>query len=219
MTPAEPDLIEEVSAHIEKTISPYAMVFHEIVSDDLHIDIHHVPPGPKRPFHALITSGMAALPMTTPEGADNARFAELAIVLAPTWNVRHEAFHDENVYWPVRLLKVLARFPFANGTWLGYGHTLADHDPPRPFAPATQLCAAVLLPPMSLGESFFTMERANGQTVHFWGVVPLYREELELKLASGADTLLGALDRAGVTDVVTQSRKNAARKPKLFGLF
>ena len=32
---------------------------------------------------------------------------------------------DEKWYWPIRLLKSLARLPIASDTWLGFGHTMA----------------------------------------------------------------------------------------------
>lgn len=35
-------VIESVSRHIERRIGRIAMVFHEIVSDELHIDVFHV---------------------------------------------------------------------------------------------------------------------------------------------------------------------------------
>ena len=34
---------------------------------------------------------------------------------------------DEKWYWPIRLLKSLARLPIASDTWLGFGHTL-EHE-------------------------------------------------------------------------------------------
>ena len=44
-------------------------------------------------------------------------------------------------YWPIRLLKSLARLPIASDTWLGFGHTM---DNKENFAENTKLCAAIL---------------------------------------------------------------------------
>jgi hypothetical protein len=49
-------------------------VYHELISDLVHIDIHHVAPDDERPFHTLVTSGMSDLPMTVPEGVEALRF-------------------------------------------------------------------------------------------------------------------------------------------------
>ena len=50
--------IEEISDHIENFIGKIDTVFHEIVSDQVHVDIHWVKPTKERPFHTLITSGI-----------------------------------------------------------------------------------------------------------------------------------------------------------------
>ena len=36
--------LEEITEHIEEHLGPIAMVFHEVVSDTVHIDVHHVEP-------------------------------------------------------------------------------------------------------------------------------------------------------------------------------
>lgn len=62
--------LEEISDHIEKYVGKIDMVFHEIVSDQVHIDVHWVKPTEERPFHTLITSGMSDKEMTTPDGVE-----------------------------------------------------------------------------------------------------------------------------------------------------
>jgi predicted Zn finger-like uncharacterized protein len=103
--------IEAISAHIERYIGDVDMVFHEIISDLVHIDIHWVQPTSDRPTHTLITSGMSDLPMTVPDECLDLQFAELMVTLPADWQISEEAFEDENWYWPVRLLKMLARLP------------------------------------------------------------------------------------------------------------
>ena len=63
----DPELIERVDRHIERHVAPTTSVFHEIVSDELHIDVHWVKPGWFRRHHTLVTSGRSELPMNTPE--------------------------------------------------------------------------------------------------------------------------------------------------------
>ncbi len=64
------DHIDAISEHIEQHIGEVTMVFHEIVSDLVHIDVHHVLPTEDRDFHTLITSGMSDKPMNVPDGAE-----------------------------------------------------------------------------------------------------------------------------------------------------
>ena len=67
--------------------------------------------------------------------------AELAIALPADWKLNQESIQDERWYWPIRLLKALARLPIVNDTWLAWGHTM---DNTRPFAENTELCAFIL---------------------------------------------------------------------------
>lgn len=127
MSAGDAELIASIDRHINRHVAPEERVYHEIVSDELHIDIHHVPPAWNRRFHALITSGMSALPMHASSDAMEWRFAELCILLEPSWRLGPDAFEDERWYWPVRLLKILARYPRDYSTWLGYPDGCARH--------------------------------------------------------------------------------------------
>jgi hypothetical protein len=203
--------IEFVDRHIEQHVGPVAMVFHEIVSDVVHIDIHHVEPGPNRPFHTLVTSGMSDLPMSPPSSAPTCTYAELVALLPPSWLVTQEAFADEANYWPLRQLKVLARLPHEYNTWLWSDHTVPNGDPPKPFAPSTKLCCSFLLPSISLGHDFLFLDTRDGRRITFFALMPLYREELEYKLKAGSDALIDRFDEVGVSDVINPQRPNVCR--------
>lgn len=60
--PAGEENVEEISAHIERHLGPVDSVYHEILSDTVHIDVHIVKPTESFPFHRLVTSGMSDLP-------------------------------------------------------------------------------------------------------------------------------------------------------------
>lgn len=46
--------IDEISDHIEKYIGEIDLVFHEIISDKVHIDVHWVKPTIARPYHTFV---------------------------------------------------------------------------------------------------------------------------------------------------------------------
>lgn len=215
--PQGEECIEEISVHIERHISPVESVFHEVLSDTVHIDVHHVKPTPKRPFHTLVTSGMSDLPMSVPEGADVPRHLELMVTLPDYWQVSAEAFEDEKWYWPVRQLKFLARFPHKYSTWLGWGHTLPNGDPAQPFAENTGLRGVLILPSVNVPQAFHTLEINAEKTITFMSLVPLYEEEMNLKLRKGSEALLDRFDKHGITDIIYENRKNAGKKR--FGFF
>jgi hypothetical protein len=50
LNPGDPEIIEAVDAHIARHVAPVETVFHEIISPDVHIDVHFVRAAPDRPF-------------------------------------------------------------------------------------------------------------------------------------------------------------------------
>ena len=204
---------EEMSAveqHIKNTFGAFENVFHELVSPDIHVDIYVVPPSEKRDYYTLVTMGMGAHRMNVPEELAEYKLerAELAIALPPDWKLDEESLKEEQWYWPIGLLKVLARLPIAEDTWLGFGHTM---DKQSPFAKDTKLCGALLVGPQDIfwtGCEVCTLP--SGEEVNFYQVIPLYRNEIEYKLEHDADALLEKM--AGISFVVNPTRQNALTK-------
>lgn len=93
--------MERLSDHIEQHVGPIELVFHEMNSDLVHVDVHWIKATDERPFHVLVTTGMSDLPMTVPPGAEEHRFLELAIALPPDWNMNQADWRDEDHYWPI----------------------------------------------------------------------------------------------------------------------
>lgn len=210
----DPDSIEAIADHVAKFIGPPDQVVHELVSDLVHIDVHMVAPTPARNHYTLVTSGMSERPMHVPEGAEELRYAELAICLPPTWKLDEQSFKDEANYWPARWLKILARFPHEFETWLGEGHTIPSGDPPEPYAPNTKLCCMMLVATALADEEFHTLELSD-RTIRFWSLVPLYAEEMNYKLKHGFEPLLEKLATVGdaeALEVVNVQRRNACAK-------
>ena len=69
--------------------------------------------------------------MNVPDGWEDYRYAEMMICLPPDWNMDQRAWNDERHYWPIRLLKTLARLPHEYNTWLSDCHTMPNGDPPE----------------------------------------------------------------------------------------
>ena len=84
-----------------------------------------------------MTHGMGAHAMNVPEDLAGQKLerAELFICLPPDWKVGEEG---EAWYWPIRWLKILARLPINEDSWLGWGHTIANPTaPPLRKTPAS----------------------------------------------------------------------------------
>lgn len=209
--------IEEIDRHIAEYIGEVDGVFHELVSDLVHIDVHIVAATDDRPFSTLITSGMSDKPMTVPAGAEAFEYAELMIYLPADWPLEQSDFEDEANYWPIRLLKMLARLPHEYETWLAVDHTVPNNDPPEPYADDTGFVCAMIHVPQMESEEFWRLEIDDEKTVNFFSVVPLYPEETDYKLKRGAEALVERLHKEGISQIVDVGRKNVCRKR--FGIF
>ncbi len=204
--------IEAISDHIEKHIGPIGNVFHEVISDLVHIDVHIVEPTEARNFYSLVTSGMSDRAMSAPEEYSACAYSELMICLPPDWPMGDEAWKDEENYWPIRLLKTLARFPHDYQTWLWAMHTIPNGNPAEPFADNTKLTGALLMPPLTVGEEFYMLPINDEKMIHFHALIPLYDDEMNLKLKKGAEALFDGFDRIGVSEILIPNRPSSAKK-------
>ncbi len=208
--------LEQITDHIEKNIGPIEMVYHEMVSDLVHIDVHHVKATKDFPFHTLVTSGMSDVSMTVPD-EDVCPYLELCLHLPDDWQIDMESFKDEKWYWPVRMLKFAARFPHQYNTYLSYGHTVSNGTPPEPFHQSLGFNGLIVLPSVILGDDFIALTINEDKDIQFLSIVPLYEEEMNLKLRKGCDALLDKFDKNDYFGVIDPQRKNFAKKR--FGIF
>lgn len=214
--------IQAISDHIEATIGPIVNVWHEIISDLVHLDLHIVEPTKEKPYYVVVTSGMSDRPMNVPSGLDNPekdlRFAELAIGLPPGWKLDDESLSDERWYWPLRLLKQLARLPHEYGTWLGIGHSISNGDPAQPYDSSTRMDGVIVMPPFFPGtpgqasDGFATLERDGKPPVHFYGLLPVYPEEMDYKM-SHTDGAWGLFDLLDTDQVIPLNPERTSAVP------
>jgi len=194
--PAPMEYVEEIVAHFE-TVFPgrTSSVFHEIISDTIHIDVNIMEPTEEEPFWVLYTNGMSDLPMTLPDEIlaeldDQYDRAEVMMFLPASWELTEESVKDENNYWPIRLMKQMARFPHQYNTWLGYGHTIPNYQDYEPYADGTGLNGVVLY---QLNEEISVIPTKDGNKIHTYFLIPLYKEEMDYKLEHGMDALMDKL--------------------------
>ena len=202
------DALQAIDDHIERYLGPVDFVFHELASDVVHVDLHVVPPTEERPYLMIVTSGMSDLAMTVPDGAEELRYAELMIALPADWPLDPESLKNERHYWPLRALKFLARLPHEHDTWLAWGHTIPNGDPPVPFAPNTELCGLLLLAPTTTAREFCELRVNDEKTVYFYAVFPLLRDEMDFKLEHGTEALLPYFGEVGLTENLDIARRS-----------
>jgi hypothetical protein len=210
--------MEAISQHITRWIGAPATVFHELLSDKVHIDVHIVAPSEKFPWYTLVTSGMSDRPMDAPAEHRDWAYSELYLCLPPDWKMGDEDWKSDRYYWPVKALKYLARFPHQYSTWLWYGHTIPNGDPPEPVSAHTKLCAFVLLKPHCVPAGFHELKINDGKTIRFFALVPMHGDELALKMRKGAEAFERTLVAAGRSELLDPDRPSVITpgKPGFF---
>lgn len=198
--------LQPIDQHLEEHFGKVDYVWHELLSELVHIDIHVIKPTAERPWFTLVTSGMSDLPMHPPEGAEDYQFAEVMLCLPPTWKLSQEDFKDERNYWPIRWLKMLARLPHEYQTWLSHWHTIPNGDPAEPLAAGSPFVGFMLAPPMTTSVEFHELLVPPSRTIHFLAALPLTAAEMDFKLKAGAGELMSRLERAKVTELVNPAR-------------
>ena len=214
------ELIDALGEHLAKTFGngDEHSVFHEIVSDGVHLDLHIVPPNDVYEGYTLVTSGMAQRPMSPPpevvQEIGDCRYAELVTLLPPDWPLFDKvkdygsvADMPDEAYWPIGWMKFLARFPHEYGAWMWAFHTIPNGDPPEAF-PGTGFIGSMLLPAVHL-DNFNTFQ-AGDRTVHLLLNIPLYQEEMDLKLAQGGQAVVDGFAERELELWIDPKRPNVA---------
>jgi hypothetical protein len=207
--------MNKVSAYIEQQYGECKGVMHEKVSLDIHCDIVLVEPTEDQPYYKLITMGAGAYQMNVPKSLKGEVYdrAEYVIFLPKDWNIESD---DEEFYWPIGMLKTIARLPIYLENWLGSGHT-AQYEDHVPFSETAGYNSCVLLPSIGMGKKHVKPLKLGfwGKKIAFYQIFPLYQEELDFKLAHSLDELLDKMDMGdNYTDeslIIDIHRKNSCK--------
>ena len=204
-----PDLYEKKeSIIIAESIDSYYGNFDKVLPDtksyDIHCNIAFVNPNEQNNFYTLVTMGMGAHEMKVPEKIlehSNNR-AELVIQLPENWNIEH--FEDYNNYWPINMLKTIARLPINQFEWVGHGRIVPLS---RPVSDNCKFVGMLLI------KDDLVVDLGDKKKVDFYKVAPVYEEEINYRLEYGADALIDLFIENDIDPtLIDLKRKNACDK-------
>ena len=160
----------------------------EIIGD---LTIHVIPSSPERDYIILSTSGAKL--------SNEQEHYELLMYLPENWNLTD--FNDLTQYWPIAWLRKIAYYD----GMVSPENTFSNEETYEPLAPNIQWSGFLILPePCEYGK----IGRHKGKAVSFLNVIPLYKEEIELKQKAGTNELLERFQRNGITMVLDLDRPN-----------
>jgi hypothetical protein len=177
-------------------------VNHELLPLVPHIDVYLFEPNEElgRDFHTLITGGMSDLPMAVPDQVPMRR-AELVLYV--------EEPKDEYV----DLLRYLARNPHDQHSWMAYGTTMNNGQPPQPLFPSSVLDHLLFLPSLIEPDSGLPeLLVLEGDPVSLLWVVPITAAECAFIQQRDVNEFLELLDRKQHSFVLDESRKSYVRR-------
>lgn len=208
-TPMLPHADEDlICRRIYSVFGELPRVFHEDQSEVVHVDIYAVPPSPKYPYNILITGGLSARPMFY---GKKKFYSELMLFLPSRWPMSMEDFKNECHFWPIWVLKKLCRYPHEDNTWLGAGHSMDLADPQFGTVMRGTHFWGVIFTQSVLPE-FRTLTLQGRTPISMLQVIPVYKEEMDMKNSVGIDALLTRFTQFGVNpNVVNPERPNVAK--------
>lgn len=192
----------ELEAHLEKYAGPIEARWENLLLVRA-IEGRH--------SHVVVTCNLSDEAMPSPK--EEWRWAELCALLPADWPLDPQVWEsDPNFGWPARELQRLVAYSRETKTWLGFGHSVPNGTPPLPFAPSTKQCCSFLLPPLELPEAFARLRLGDEEILNFWTIVPIYADELAVKVNQKTPSLIEAMTRKGISDVINPTRPSIFEK-------
>jgi hypothetical protein len=193
-------LYDLVETALTDALGPAPNVFHEIISDVVHLDLVPFAPTAERDFWVVSTLGMSFREMSVPAGIPDAWFwkrAELMVALPADWpgfGPDRNIVGGDTFFHPLSILKQTARYPHLADTALAPMHTLEFGEP---LGPDTSMTAVLIWWPDFLPDEAVTVVVGPDAVVNLLIVIPIYGIEREYAETYGSEALYELLKAAG----------------------
>lgn len=203
-------------AHLTEFLGDDFDLLTEKVAVGIHLDLYVFRPTKQFPHITVVTSGMSDAAMNVPDGFDGDRL-ELMIALPAGWPgidpLDANLLRDEANYWPIRMLKDVARIPSTYDSFVTWGHTISDEEQSL-FAPGLSFCGAIVGPPLGYPPLMMRAVTPVGE-VDYLAVFPTTQSEMDYKVATpdGGDALIDKFMDHRVTMVIDPERQSVASPP------
>lgn len=206
-------------AHVAKHVGEVAAVYHEpmmaaLTGGGVPMEVLHVAPAKRRPFHTLVTMGMSQEALETPKELSEFAHVELMMRLPTSWEPPQGPVVGEKVdgsTWPLRHLLSLAQACHGQGRFLMFGTFVPNGNEPgklKPFTKGVPFYGTVVWADGAFGEEFMAMPVSKRATVLFLSLICLKQDETEALLPLDLEELVGRLNGSELPYVADPARKS-----------
>lgn len=165
--------------------------------------IKHINPSDV-PYQIIYTDGLHKNCQSVAKKHVEFERIELYFCLPNYWDI------DQNK-WPIYWLDKLAQVPQKNNTWYGPGDTIPAGNPPKSLTEKFEANHFMLVEPIEVAEEFDKMNFTE-MNVKFFGIVPIFQQELDYKLRNSAKVLTQRLQKKGYSEKIDLFRSPVCRK-------
>ena len=204
----QPRYSDEERACVIRHIMRYFGTIDKIISykydTSVHIEVAEIPPcaDEDRDYCTMVTIGMGAHKMNVPE-----QFREMVEPRSELVMYLPPEIDDDMRLWAVNYMTTIARLPLERNSWCSFGHIFSNG---RPLMEGTKLIASTLIEIQDADENAPFCKLPNGDMVTLYQIFPLYKEEVEFKLAHGLGKLIERMPH--VSAVLDLKRENVCPK-------
>jgi hypothetical protein len=211
-------LDKKIREHVTKHVGEITDTYHQLITVPLMtggvpMEILHVPPAEKRPFHTLVTMGMSQEALPAPKEFKDLRHVELVLLLPPMWKPPKGPVIPNGIdasTWPMSHLLNIAQNCHIHKQFLLFGMFLPNGDEPgklKPFAQGVPFYSTVIWIPGKFGDEFVGMQFSWRKAVAFLSLVCLKKDETDAMIKLDYEALVRKMNE-GYDDIADPARKS-----------
>jgi hypothetical protein len=156
----------------------------------------------------LMTSRFHEYQMPVPEKLKGYENGELFACLPGYWDVRNH--NDEKVIWAYEWLHKILTYTTEKQTWIGEGHTYDCTKHSAQLSQSLKQNHLFISSPIYLETELAPMQNED-KTIHFWGIIPIFSDEMDFKQSKGTVKFKTKLLSKGITEKIDEYRQTALK--------
>lgn len=204
----------ELAEHIRRYFGDERAIVVGRGQNRFSLDLFVIPPREDHDYYTVVTVGLSHQPLPNPITKQTQRL-EMVINLPKDWHMDTQAWSDIKWFWPIRMLLDIATHAINEDIIIGPGTTVGLPEG-ETYEINTKLCCALMLFPGVFGRKSYSCELSNGDRVNFLQVIPLYKEEWQLKVNGSLEMLL-KMCPDHILEVIRPDRLNVVTQAEELG--